>query len=111
MVRLKASSLIEATLALSILTVVMSVAWICIEQVLHNTDQAQKLHATILLQQYSHHVEDQQLFYNTTWDSMGYHIEQQIEKIDNCSSCYLLKLKCITPSNIELNQEYILSEQ
>ncbi|WP_367390190.1 Tfp pilus assembly protein FimT/FimU [Lewinella sp. LCG006] len=97
MARLKGSSLIEATTALAILTIALGTAWFCFGQLLTNNRTLQEFHAALLLRQRATQIEQEDLWYASSWDTLGYNITQTVEPLNNDQSLYKLMLRCETP--------------
>jgi hypothetical protein len=105
MARLKGSSLIEATTALAILTIALGTAWFCFGQLLTNNHTLQEFHAALLLRQRATQIEQQGLWYASTWDTLGYRITQTVEPISSDQNLYKLVLQCETPDQRTFHYE------
>ena len=96
--RLKASSLVEATMALSLITIVLGIGWMTVEQLLINDNNTQAFHTQLLLQQRVRQIEQTADWDATYWDTLGYHIEQQIAPLQEHPDYVWLYLICETPA-------------
>ena len=97
MARLKGSSLVEAMVALTLLAVVMGVAWLTFEQLLSNNRTIQEFHAELLLKQRAAQVEQFPYISTNTWDTLGYTLQHEIELLPDTSGLALLKIRCESP--------------
>ena len=97
MARLKGSSLIEATVALTLLAVVMGVAWLTFEQLLTNNRTVQAYQAELLLRQRAVQIEQYPYDLSNSWDTLGYVVNHEIEAVQEVNGLAILKLQCESP--------------
>lgn len=96
MAKLKGSSLVEATVALTLLTIVLGVAWLCFEQLLTNSTTTQSLQAELLLRQRADQLVQQVDLSDQNWDTLGYRILHEWQPA-TATDVYWLSLRCLTP--------------
>lgn len=97
MARLNGSSLVEATVALALLTVVMGVAWLSFEQLLSNSKMVQEFQAELLMRQRAQQIKQQSGAAVGSWDTLGYVIHHKMEPVLETTDLMLLQLQCESP--------------
>lgn len=97
MARLKGSSLMEATIALALLTVVMGIAWLTFEQLLSNNRTVQEFQAELLMRQRANQLKELPFTASGVWDSLGYRIKHEVEPLLDSDGVLVLRLQCESP--------------
>lgn len=109
MARLKGSSIIEATIALALLTVIMGVAWLTFEQLLSNNRSLQEFQAQLLLEQRAAQIESNPFTASTQWDSLGYLLTHELVPVNETKGVSILNISCQTPDQREFYYRKLIS--
>ena len=94
-VRLKASSLLEATIALTVITIVFSLGWMTINHVMDSSPIAHRSRADRVLEVVLEQTEQQSSFFNEEIKMDGYLIKKVVRPHPEFEGVYILSLQVL----------------
>lgn len=98
-IKLRAATLIETLVALTLVTIVMTVAWLTVEWVLRGSHQREGIEAELLINRM------EELFYLDPWsarwslDTLGYLLDATLSVNEAGEDLYTFTVRCETPTN------------
>ena len=95
MARLKASSLLEATIALTVITIVFSLGWMTVNHVMDSSPIAHRNRADRVLEVVLEQTEQQSSFYNEEIKMDGYLIKKMVRPHPEFEGVYILSLQAL----------------
>jgi type II secretory pathway pseudopilin PulG len=93
MAQLKASTLVESTIALSMISIVFTIAWMMIGMLIQSNKSLLKQKASIAAKSIMQEHIAQENYLETTIEREQFIINQSVEVSDWCSECLELHLK------------------
>lgn len=96
--RLKGTTLVETLVALTVVTIVLTIGWLTVEWVLRGSHQREDIEADLLMQQMAYEMETHQFQDAATLDTLGFYLEGFFTKAEQGEDLFEIKIKCGAPS-------------